>query len=112
MATNTQFLFGIIVFYGILAVTLSLYGNSLYDIEGGTSEAISNIENQKADAGFWESIWINISIFSLKAFSFLIPIYIGISALPSWFNIILFTPLLIITVWTIVITLVPFFNDA
>lgn len=112
MATNTQFIFSIIVFYGILGVLLGAYGNTLYDVDEGAVSIISNLEEQKADAGIWETIWLNISIFSINAFSWLLPVFVGIGSLPFWFNAILFGPLFAIMVWTIIITLVPFFNDA
>ena len=112
MATNSQFLFSIIVFYGILFVALSFYGSTLYDLEAGNEQVRADLEAQKDGAGLSETIWINIGLFILNVFSPLMPIYAGISSLPFWFNAILFTPILIITIWIIVVTIIPGVSDA
>lgn len=112
MATNSQFLFSVIVFYGFLLVLLHFYGNSLYDIEDGVNTFIADLESKRAEAGFWESIWLNIGIFVASVSAPLMPIYMGVSALPFWFNAILFTPILIISIWIVVITIIPGVSDA
>jgi len=108
VATNSQFLFSILVFYGILAVALSFYGQSQYDLEeSGIQQQINQLEARKAEAGFWETIWINIALFGLGIVNFLMPVWFGIAGLPVWFSIILFAPLTIITIWLILIIAIP-----
>jgi hypothetical protein len=91
---NTQIVFGMVVFYGILAVLLTLYGNSAYGVAedpAWVNEWNSRLESD--ETGFWERTFINIVLFFWGIISFALNFFYVVSGMPWWLNTILFVPL-------------------
>jgi len=92
--SNTNIVFGMILFYGILGVFLILFGNPAYSVQENPAWVNEwNDRLQSDDVGFWENIFINIVLFIWGVLSFALRFFYVVAGMPWWLNAIIFTPL-------------------
>jgi hypothetical protein len=92
--SNTNMVLGLLVFYGILSVLLTLYGNSAYGVSedpNWVNEYNSRLESD--ETGTWERLFIRAVLFFWGFISFFLRLFYVVSGMPWWINTILFGPL-------------------
>jgi hypothetical protein len=106
--TNVQFLFSLLVFWNILIVTTGIVSASIA-VSGDEATINETIEGIQAEAGFFQTIFLWVALFLINTLGLetIGMLYLGFAVLPTWLNAMLFVPLTFITIFTLVVILIP-----
>ena len=106
--TNTGIFFGFLVFWTVLiSLTGIVSGSILLNAnEGNISSALDSVSSE---GGFFSVIFVWIANFLINTLGFegIGTVYLGFASLPDWLNAMLFIPMVFMTVWVVVISLIP-----